>query len=107
MSFKLKAKSKLAELRTKAGLTQAQLAVLVGVTTNTIQNWEKDDGLSQLEKYLKLSEIFGLKDLKDLYEYVETTEDDKSKSKGFSLMELKELRKRWGTDVTSKNNSTE
>lgn len=36
-----KPKSRVASLREQAGLTQVQLAVLVGVTPNTIQNWEK------------------------------------------------------------------
>jgi DNA-binding XRE family transcriptional regulator len=92
-----KAKSKVAELRKKAGLTQAQLAVFIGVTPNTIQNWEKDCGLEQLEKYLKLCEVLGC-ELSDLIEYVET-EEEEAKAKGFSLEELRELRKRWGTDV--------
>lgn len=98
-----KARSKLAEFRKQTGLTQAQLAVFVGVTTNTIQNWEQDNGLTQLEKYLKLGEILGLTNLNDLLEYVEVPEnDEKPKSKGFSLKELRELRQRWGTDVTAK-----
>ena len=97
----LKAVSKLTELRNKAGLTQAQLAVLVGVTTNTIQNWEKEDGLSQLEKYLKLAEIFGLRNLKDLFGYKKSTEEKSSKQKGFSIEELRRLRENWGTSVTA------
>jgi transcriptional regulator with XRE-family HTH domain len=105
-----KPKSKVASLREQAGLTQVQLAVLVGVTPNTIQNWEKDDGLSQLEKYLKLAEVFGCL-AENLVEYVETSEDEKPKSKGFSLQELRELRERWGTGTkaeteTSKTNSS-
>ena len=94
----LKAKSRVAELRKKAGLTQAQLAVFIGVTTNTIQNWEKDSGLDQLEKYLKLCEVLGC-ELQDLIQYIQSPEEEKPKSKGFSLEELRELRKRWGTDV--------
>ena len=91
-----KPKSRVANLREQAGLTQVQLAVLVGVTPNTIQNWEKDDGLSQLEKYLKLAEVFGCR-AENLVEYVEISEEEKPKSKGFSLQELRELRERWGT----------
>lgn len=102
----LKATSKLADLRKKAGLTQAQLAVFIGVTTNTIQNWEKIDGLSQLEKYLKLAEIFGLDDLNDLFEYKEIAEAEQPKQKGFSLEELRRVRKKWGTDVTVETNSS-
>lgn len=94
MSLK-KAKSKVAELRHKAGLTQAQLAVFIGVTPNTIQNWEKDGGLEQFEKYLKLCEILGC-ELKDLVEYVDAPEDEKSKiSKSFSVEEIREIRKQW------------
>ncbi|MEM8719974.1 MAG: hypothetical protein AAGE84_11780 [Cyanobacteria bacterium P01_G01_bin.39] len=33
--------------------------MFVGVTTNTTQNWKKEDGLNQLEKYLKLCEVLG------------------------------------------------
>lgn len=99
-----KAKSKVAELREEAGITQAQLAVLVGVTTNTIQNWEKENGLDQLERYLKLAEVFGC-NVKELVEYVEVPEGEKSKTKGFSLEELSELRKRWGTDVKAKTSA--
>lgn len=91
-----KPKSKVASFREKAGLTQVQLAVLVGVTPNTIQNWEKDDGLSQLEKYLKLAEVFGCQ-VEDLVEYVPAPEGEEPKSKSFSLQELRELRERWGT----------
>ncbi len=99
--MRLKAKSRVAELRKKAGLTQAQLAVFIGVTPNTIQNWEKDSGLDQLEKYLKLCEVLGCS-LRDLIEYVETPEEQEPKSKGFSLEELRELRERWGTAVAAK-----
>lgn len=101
----LKPKSRVASLREKAGLTQVQLAVLVGVTPNTIQNWEKDDGLSQLEKYLKLAEVFGCQ-ARDLVEYISAPEEEKPKSKGFSLQELRELRERWGTDTKDKTKTS-
>ncbi|MGK7894296.1 MAG: helix-turn-helix transcriptional regulator [Xenococcus sp. (in: cyanobacteria)] len=103
--MRLKAKSKVAKLRKKAGLTQAQLAVFIGVTPNTIQNWEKDSGLDQLEKYLKLCEVLGC-ELSDLIEYTSAPETEESKSKGFSLEELRELRKRWGTDVKSQEDDS-
>ena len=89
-------KSRIAELREKTGLTQAQLAVLVGVTTNTIQNWEKADGLNQLERYFKLAIVLQC-ELFDLVKYVEADEDTQHLSKGFSLEDLRELRERWGT----------
>jgi len=56
----------LARLRQAKGLTQLQLAVLVGVTPNTIQGWEKN-GLPHLKKYRKLASILGC-DLQDLDE---------------------------------------
>lgn len=92
----LRPKSKISILREKAGLTQVQLAVLIGVTPNTIQNWEKDNGLYQLERYLKLAEIFDCQ-VSDLVEYVAIPETEKPKTKGFSLQELRDLRERWGT----------
>ncbi len=102
--MRLKAKSRLAELRKTAGLTQAQLAVFIGVSSNTIQNWEKDNGLDQAEKFLKLCEVLGC-ELEDLIEYVPTSDEKISKSKSFSLDELRKLRKNWGTDVKTKSNS--
>lgn len=97
-----KPKSKVASLREQAGLTQVQLAVLVGVTPNTIQNWEKDSGLDQLERYLKLAEIFGCQ-VSELVDYVDVLEEEELKSKGFSLQELRELRERWGTGTKTKS----
>ena len=91
-------KSKIAELRQKAGLTQAQLAVFIGVTPNTIQNWEKDDGLDQLQKYLKLCVLFDC-NIEDLMEYVEADEKQKPASKGFSIEQLREIREDWKTRV--------
>jgi DNA-binding XRE family transcriptional regulator len=82
-----KRKSRIASLREKAGLTQVQLAVLVGVTPNTIQNWEKENGLDQLERYLRLAEVFGC-NVSDLVEYVPAPEEEEAKPKGvFSSVE--------------------
>lgn len=69
---------------------------MVGVAPNTIQNWEKENGLDQLERYLKLAEDFGCNVLY-LVEYVSAPEEEEPKSKGFSLEELRELRERWRT----------
>ena len=93
-----KPKSRIAELRDKAGLTQAQLAVFIGVTPNTIQNWEKDDGLDQLEKYIKLCVLFDSK-IEDLVEYVEADKND-SKGFGFSIEQLREIAKTLKTNTT-------
>ena len=99
-------KSKIAELRDQAGLTQVQLAALVGVTPNTIQNWEKPNGLKQLERYLKMAELFGCR-VEELVEYVPTPKNEESitKTKEFSLEDVRELRKRWGTANKAKTRS--
>jgi transcriptional regulator with XRE-family HTH domain len=93
-----KAVSRIADLREPQGLTQAQLAVLVGVTTNTIQNWESGkSGVDQIERFLKLCEVLGC-NLQDLIEYVPDYESKAPKAGSFSLDDLRSLRKRWGTD---------
>lgn len=92
-----KAQSKIKKLREQQNLTQAQLAVFIGVTSNTIQNWEKNVGLDQLEKYIKLCTILNCQ-IGDLIDYTENEGDDRTKtqSKGFSVEELRDLQKRWG-----------
>lgn len=102
----LKPKSRVASLREKSGLTQVQLAVLVGVTPNTIQNWEKDNGLDQLERYLKLAEVFGCQ-VSELVEYVDAPIEEIPKSKGFSLQKLRELREEWGTGTKAEPDTSE
>jgi transcriptional regulator with XRE-family HTH domain len=90
-----KAVSRIAALREETGLTQAKLAVLIGVTTNTIQNWESGkSGVDQIEKFLKLCEVLGC-DLKDLIEYVPAPEAEQPKAGSFSLDDLRDLRQRW------------
>ncbi len=98
MPFTQKVKSNIAELRKKARITQAQLAVFIGVSTNTIQNWEKDNGLDQLEKYLKLCEFFDC-DIRDLIKYVEVPEEETKKTKSFSVEQLRKVRKMLRTNV--------
>lgn len=92
-----KAISRISALREDTGLTQAQLAVLVGVTTNTIQNWESGkSGVDQIEKFLKLCEVLAC-NLQDLIEYVPSPDADEPKAGSFSLDTIRELRKQWGT----------
>jgi DNA-binding XRE family transcriptional regulator len=93
--MQLKPKSKVSALRERAGLTQVQTAALVGVTPNTIQNWEKDGGLDQLDRYLKLADLFGC-EVSDLVEYVPVAEGEEPKTKGFSREQLRALRTQWG-----------
>jgi transcriptional regulator with XRE-family HTH domain len=90
--------SKLAMLRQQAQLSQAQLAVFVGVTTNTVQNWEKPDGLNQFVKFLKLCEILEC-DPKDL---IDINESQNNNEREFTFEDLKKIRESWGTSVKSK-----
>ena len=47
--------SKVAELRKELGLTQKELANLVGVTESTIRNWENNrNGIEWFERIAKL-----------------------------------------------------
>jgi transcriptional regulator with XRE-family HTH domain len=66
--------SKVAELRTRKGLTQRQLADCVGVTESTVRNWERNrNGVEWFERVAKLCEsldctpndLFGYKELLD------------------------------------------
>ena len=53
-----KIKVHIAKLRKKAGLTQAQLAKKLGVTENTIANWEKGrSGTEWVVRVIKMCEI--------------------------------------------------
>ena len=91
-----KARSRVAELRERAGLTQAQLAVFIGVSTDTIKNWERYDGLYRLEKYLKLCDVLGC-ELPDLIDYTRCSEEEESPS--VSIDEPLELDRHQQTDV--------
>lgn len=94
--------SKLATLRQEAKLSQAQLAVFVGVTTNTVQNWEKPDGLNQFVKFLKLCEVLGC----DPHDLISVNESQDNKEREFTFEDLKKIRESWGTGVKSKTNKT-
>jgi transcriptional regulator with XRE-family HTH domain len=97
MTERMKVVSKISALREKTGLTQAQIAVFIGVTTNTIQNWESGkSGVDQIEKFLKLCEVLDC-DLQDLIEQVPDPDAEETKAGSFSLEDLRGLRERWGT----------
>jgi transcriptional regulator with XRE-family HTH domain len=91
-------RSRVAEFREQAGLTQAQLAVLIGVTTNTIQNWESGkSGVEQIMKFLKLCTVLSC-ELQDLIEEMPSSKIEESKPGSFSIEDLQKLRQQWGTD---------
>ncbi len=78
-----KAVSRIAQLRKQKNWTQLELSRKLGVTENTIANWEKGrSGVEWIERIIKLCEIFGCNP-KDLIDYVEDDETLK-KSHSFS-----------------------
>jgi transcriptional regulator with XRE-family HTH domain len=67
-------KSKIAELRKKAGLTQLKLSQEAGVTENTVQNWESGRlGIVQIERVLGFCRALNCK-VGELIEDVSVTE---------------------------------
>lgn len=61
--------SRIAEFRERAGLTQRELSKLVGVTENTIANWEKGrSGIDWIEKLIRLCKALDC-DLESLIDY--------------------------------------
>lgn len=61
--------SKVSELRKRAGLTQRQLADLVGVTESTIRNLENNrNGVEQIERVARLCRALQCR-AEDLIEY--------------------------------------
>lgn len=48
------------ELRTSFGWTQVQLAQKLGVTKQTVSNWENDNIQPSIDMLIKLSKIFGV-----------------------------------------------
>ena len=51
---------KLAELRRRKGLSQEQLADLLGVTRQSVSKWESGSAMPELAKLVALSELFGV-----------------------------------------------
>ena len=51
---------KIYELRTSFGWTQVQLAQKLGVTKQTVSNWENDNIQPSIDMLVKLSKIFNV-----------------------------------------------
>ena len=48
------------ELRTARGWSQVDLAKRLGITKQTVSNWENDNILPSIEMLIRLSETFGV-----------------------------------------------
>ena len=53
----------LKSLRLQAGLTQEQVAELIDVTTNTVQNWERNYKFASSEQLHKLLDIYNVDEI--------------------------------------------
>jgi transcriptional regulator with XRE-family HTH domain len=88
---KNKAKPTIASLREKAGLTQLELSRLVGVTENTIQNWESGrTGTDYIERIIRFCKALNCQ-VEDLIEYESESLDDELATKPSSLSEIQNL----------------
>ncbi len=92
----------IAGLRDRANLTQRALALHLGVTENTIQNWEKGKaGSEQIVRVIKLCQALNC-DLKDLIDWSSLQEVQQPKG-----MSLDEIRERLGTGKSRSTTSIE
>lgn len=48
------------ELRTKAGMSQNELAQKIGVSANTVYHWNKTDAMPTLSTVERICEVFGI-----------------------------------------------
>jgi DNA-binding Xre family transcriptional regulator len=95
-------KSKIAELRQHAGLTQLKLSQDAGVTENTVQNWEKGRaGLEQIVRVLKFCEALNCQ-VEDLIEVESKPEPSSASSQGATGSWFDETQKAMGTDKSVK-----
>lgn len=52
--------NKIYQLRTKAGLSQEELAEQTGVSRQSVSKWETDASIPELDKLIQLSKLFGV-----------------------------------------------
>jgi transcriptional regulator with XRE-family HTH domain len=80
--------SKIADLREKVGLTQRELANLVGVTETTIANWERGrSGLDWIERLIRLCDALDC----ELSDLIEREEDVSAVDAEPSFEELRQM----------------
>lgn len=82
---------RLAQLREQAGLTQLEVSQLLGVTENTVANWEKGrSGIEWIERIVKVCKLFGC-NAEDLIEYVVETQPTEPNPKRRTLEDLQRM----------------
>lgn len=64
------------DLRTQNGLTQLELANLLGVTRQTIISLEKNRYVPSLEMAFKVAAVFGKKAIEDVFVYTQARLDE-------------------------------
>ena len=77
---------KIAKLRTKAGISQEQLAERIQVSRQSVSKWEMNQALPQIDKVLLICELFGLSAdelLRDKIEISGTEAKDRTAGKYF------------------------
>ena len=95
---------KLSKLRKEYNYTQEQLADILGVTRQSISKWETDGSIPDLDRLIRLSEIFGVtldelvKGMPEEQEATAVPENDPAFSQStFSQADLRmQNQKRWG-----------
>lgn len=53
-------KDKLLALRKRSGMSQQEVAVVIGVTRQTVSNWEQGQGAPSLDKAAELARLYGV-----------------------------------------------
>ncbi|MEG3890103.1 MULTISPECIES: helix-turn-helix transcriptional regulator [unclassified Microcoleus] len=82
---------RLAQLREQAGLTQLEVSQLLGVTENTVANWEKGrSGIEWIERIVKVCKLFDCS-AEDLIEYVVETQPAEPNAKRPTLEDLRRM----------------
>ena len=97
---------KLIKLRKKSGWSQEELANQMNVTRQSVSKWEGAQSIPDLEKIIRLSELFGvsidylLKDEIEEAEQIDYTEDTPqvrsvSIEEAFNFLRIKEMTAKW------------
>ena len=101
-----RARPRIACLRERAGLTQLELSRRVGVTENTIQNWESGRaGLEQIGRVIKFCEALNCNP-EDLIESIPASKREPIPEREPDDT-LAQIRRSLGTDKQSQTTNTE